>query len=68
MHSQCFDEIKVQRMQIIEETAGGVWGFTCFKEIVMEDCVAMEDSPSRICTLKALEEQLFDECKLLCID
>ena len=26
MHSQCFGEIKVQRMQLMEETARGVWG------------------------------------------
>jgi hypothetical protein len=65
MHSQGFGGITLLWMQLFEENTRRVGGLTSSKKSCLWDCEALEEFPSRVCTLKVSEELHFYGCKSL---
>ena len=56
MHSQGIGGLSFDGCKSLRRIPEGLGGLTCLKKLYMCDCEALEEFPSGVCTLKALEE------------
>ena len=56
VHSRGIGGIEFPCMQILEETPGRIMGFDRLEETLHVGLEALEEYPSRVCTLVALED------------
>ena len=59
VHARGIGGIEFSWLQILEEDPGRTRGFDMFEETLHVECEALEEFPSGVCTLVALEELIF---------
>ena len=59
------EELDFSGCKSLEKLPEGLRGLTGLKNLYMWDCDSLEEFPSGVCTLVALEELNFNGCKFL---